>query len=38
VGKPFNYYWGAVFTPLLMLGVGWGLYAVLVEIWRKEQP
>lgn len=38
VGKPFNYYWGAVFTPLLMLGVGWGLYAVLIETWRKERP
>ncbi len=38
VGKPFNYYWGAVFTPVLMLGVGWALYAVLIETWRREQP
>ena len=38
VGKPFNYYWGALFTPLLMLGVGWGLYAVLIETWRRGRP
>jgi hypothetical protein len=23
VGKPFNAYWGAVYTPMLMLGLGW---------------
>jgi len=23
VGKPFNGYWGAVYTPVLMLGLGW---------------
>ncbi|WP_421758959.1 hypothetical protein [Devosia sp.] len=23
VGKPFNGYWGALFTPLMMLGVAW---------------
>jgi len=28
VGKPFNSYWGAVYTPLLMLGVGWGIGAL----------
>lgn len=38
VGKPFNYYWGALFTPLLMLGVGWGLYVLLIATWRKERP
>lgn len=38
VGKPFNYYWGAVFTPLLMLGVGWGLYVLMIETWWKERP
>lgn len=25
VGKPFNYYWGALYTPALMLGVGWAI-------------
>lgn len=23
IGKPFNLYWGAVYTPVLMLGLGW---------------
>lgn len=23
IGKPFNAYWGAVYTPVLMLGLGW---------------
>jgi hypothetical protein len=23
VGKPFNAYWGAVYAPVLMLGLGW---------------
>ena len=32
VGKPFNYYWGALFTPLLMLGAAWGLYALAETI------
>jgi hypothetical protein len=32
VGKPFNYYWGALFTPLLMLGAGWGLYGVIETV------
>lgn len=29
VGKPFNVYWGAVYTPVLMLGLGWVWPAVL---------
>ncbi|MBN9315358.1 MAG: hypothetical protein J0I99_06460 [Devosia sp.] len=36
VGKPFNSYWGALFTPLLMLGAGWGLYA-LSELFGKAR-
>ncbi len=28
VGKPFNFYWGALYTPLLMLGLGWAVAAV----------
>jgi len=28
VGKPFNYYWGALYTPVLMLGLGWAAAAV----------
>lgn len=28
VGKPFNYYWGALYTPVLMLGLGWAVAAV----------
>ena len=23
IGKPFNVYWGAIYTPVLMLGLGW---------------
>jgi len=29
VGKPFNAYWGAVYTPVLMLGLGWAWPAVV---------
>lgn len=29
VGKPFNAYWGALYTPVLMLGLGWVWAAVL---------
>jgi hypothetical protein len=29
VGKPFNIYWGAVYTPVLMLGLGWVWPAVV---------
>lgn len=28
VGKPFNAYWGALYTPVLMLGLGWAIPAV----------
>ena len=28
VGKPFNDYWGALYTPLLMLGLPWSIPAV----------
>ena len=28
VGKPFNYYWGALYTPVLMLGLGWAVAGV----------
>jgi MFS family permease len=28
VGKPFNFYWGALYTPVLMLGMGWAVAAV----------
>lgn len=27
-GKPFNFYWGALYTPLLMLGLPWAVPAV----------
>lgn len=26
-GKPFNYYWGAIYTPLLALGLPWAIAA-----------
>jgi hypothetical protein len=29
VGKPFNAYWGAVYAPVLMLGLGWVWPAVV---------
>jgi hypothetical protein len=29
LGKPFNAYWGAVYTPVLMLGLGWVRPAVM---------
>lgn len=28
VGKPFNYYWGALYTPVLMLGLPWAIPAM----------
>lgn len=28
VGKPFNSYWGALYTPVLMVGLGWAAAAV----------
>lgn len=27
-GKPFNYYWGAMYTPLLALGMPWAIAAI----------
>lgn len=38
VGKPFNYYWGAVYTPVLMLGFAWGLAAVGEVVSGKAKP
>jgi len=38
VGKPFNAYWGAVYTPVLMLGLGWVWPAVVVALSRTPQP
>ena len=32
VGKPFNAYWGAVYTPVLMLGIGWAWPAIRAVI------
>lgn len=28
IGKPFNGYWGALYTPVLMLGIGWVIGAM----------
>lgn len=36
VGKPFNYYWGALYTPVLMLGLGWAVAAVWNEFSRPS--
>ena len=38
VGKPFNYYWGALYTPLLMLGAAWGIYAMFASLGRRPGP
>lgn len=35
IGKPFNAYWGAVYTPVLMLGLGWVAPAVGAAFQRK---
>jgi len=35
IGKPFNAYWGAVYTPALMLGLGWVWPAVVGALDRK---
>ncbi|WP_374627052.1 hypothetical protein [Devosia sp.] len=32
VGKPFNAYWGALYTPVLMLGLGWAPAAIVAGI------
>ena len=37
VGKPFNGYWGAVYTPVLMLGLGWVAPAVAQAIPRDSR-
>ena len=34
VGKPLNRYWGAMYTPLLTLGLPWAVLAV-VDLWRS---
>jgi len=36
VGKPFNSYWGAVYTPVLMLGPAWGIAAMASTLMRRE--
>lgn len=36
VGKPFNAYWGALYMPVLMLGVAWGLMAIAAILMRRE--
>lgn len=33
IGKPFNAYWGALYTPVLMLGLGWVWPATAQAIW-----
>ncbi len=38
VGKPFNAYWGAVYTPVLMLGLGWVWPAVAGAVARDPSP
>lgn len=35
VGKPFNAYWGALYTPVMMLGLGWAILAVWDAFGRK---
>ncbi|HVW91120.1 MAG TPA: hypothetical protein VHB74_00790 [Devosia sp.] len=32
-GKPFNTYWGALYTPLLVFGLAWFPFAV-ADLWR----
>jgi hypothetical protein len=34
-GKPFNTYWGALFTPVLMLGPAWGCFAIYDCLFSK---
>lgn len=36
IGKPFNVYWGAVYTPVLMLGLGWVWPAITAAL-RHER-
>lgn len=35
IGKPFNTYWGALFTPVLMLGPAWGCFALYDGLFAK---
>ncbi|MGZ5836364.1 MAG: hypothetical protein ACXWJ5_09190 [Xanthobacteraceae bacterium] len=35
VGKPSNFYWGALYTPLLMLGLPWSIPAVY-DVLKRE--
>lgn len=40
IGKPFNFYWGALYAPLLMLGLPWSvpaLYDALATL-RSDDP
>jgi hypothetical protein len=37
IGKPFNAYWGAVYTPVLMLGLGW-VWPAVVGAFRRKAP
>jgi hypothetical protein len=36
IGKPFNTYWGALFTPVLMLGPAWGCLAIYDGLFSKR--
>jgi hypothetical protein len=36
IGKPFNNYWGALFTPVLMLGPAWGCLAIYDGLFSKR--
>ncbi|MBN9040176.1 MAG: hypothetical protein BGP05_20245 [Rhizobiales bacterium 62-47] len=36
IGKPFNTYWGALYTPVLMLGPAWGLYAIYEGLFSHD--
>jgi hypothetical protein len=38
IGKPFNAYWGAVYTPVLMLGLGWVWPAIAAATKRTPHP
>jgi hypothetical protein len=36
IGKGFNAYWGALYTPLLMLGIGWS-WPALRDLLKRSQ-
>lgn len=36
IGKPFNAYWGAVYTPVLMLGLGW-VWPAVAGVMRPDR-